>query len=70
VEERKETNVTVTLGYTLNLGNFQSLRVDLGVTDYTRDGETTGDAMDRVYAFTETKLIEKVTEARSALTEE
>ena len=70
MEERKETNVTVTLGYTLNLGNFQSLRVDLGVTDYTRDGETTGDAMDRVYAFTETKLIEKVTEARSALTEE
>jgi len=33
VEERKDTKVSVTLGYTLNLGNFQSLRVDLGVVD-------------------------------------
>ena len=68
--ERNETKVSVTLGYTLNLGNFQSLRVDLGVIDHTREGETTNDAMDRVYAFVETKVIEKVNEARASLTEE
>jgi len=33
------TNVSVTLGYTLNLGNFQSLRIDLGITDFVRNGE-------------------------------
>jgi hypothetical protein len=30
--ENDETKVNVTLGYTLNLGNFQSLRLDLGVS--------------------------------------
>lgn len=70
MEERKETKVSVSLGYTLNLGNFQSLRVDLGVVDHTRDGETTADAMDRVYAFVEQKVIDKVQEAKSSLVEE
>jgi hypothetical protein len=70
VEERQDTKVSVTLGYTLNLGNFQSLRVDLGVVDYTRDGETTNDAMDRVYTFVESKVIEKVNEAKSEISEE
>lgn len=58
-----ETKVTVTLGYTLNLGNFQSLRVDLGVEDSRRDGENINDAFERVYKFVEDKLTEKVQEA-------
>ena len=70
MEERKETKVSATLGYTLNLGNFQSLRVDLGVIDYTRDGETTNQAMDRVYEFVESKVVEKIQEAKAALVEE
>lgn len=70
MEERNETKVNVTLGYTLNLGNFQSLRVDLGVVDHVRDGETTNDAMNRVYDFVEAKVIEKVQEAKSEITEE
>lgn len=68
--ENKETKVNVTLGYTLNLGNFQSLRVDLGVVDHVRDGETTNDAMNRVYDFVEAKVIEKVQEAKAEITEE
>ena len=40
----EETKVSVTLGYTLNLGNFQSLRMDLGVTDSRRDGENVDQA--------------------------
>jgi hypothetical protein len=70
VEERNETKVSVTLGYTLNLGNFQSLRVDLGVVDHVREGENTNEAMDRVYDFIEAKVVEKVQEAKSELTEE
>jgi len=70
VEERNETKVSVTLGYTLNLGNFQSLRVDLGVVDHVREGENTNEAMDRVYDFIEAKVVEKVQEAKAELTEE
>jgi hypothetical protein len=70
VVENKETKVSVTLGYTLNLGNFQSLRVDLGVVDHVRDGETTNDAMNRVYDFIEAKVVEKVQEAKEEIVEE
>jgi hypothetical protein len=59
----EETKVTVGLGYTLNLGNFQSLRIDLSVTDNKRDGENINDAFDRVYSFVENKLSDKVNEA-------
>jgi hypothetical protein len=59
----EETKVTVGLGYTLNLGNFQSLRIDLSITDNKRDGENTNDAFERVYSFVEDKLAEKVREA-------
>jgi methyl coenzyme M reductase subunit D len=61
------TNVSVTLGYTLNLGNFQSLRIDLGITDFVRNGENTDQALDRVYEFVESKVIQKVEEAKKEL---
>jgi hypothetical protein len=63
----EETKVSVGLGYTLNLGNFQSLRIDLSVSDNKRDGETTNDAFDRVYSFVETKLADKVREASAEI---
>jgi hypothetical protein len=67
--ENENTKVTVTLGYTLNLGNFESLRVDLGVVDSRRDGETVDDAFERVYEFVETKLSDKVREAKGEIAE-
>jgi hypothetical protein len=63
----EETKVTVGLGYTLNLGNFQSLRIDLSVTDNKRDGENTNDAFERVYKFVEDRLAEKVREASAEI---
>ncbi len=63
--ENENTKVTVTLGYTLNLGNFQSLRIDLGVVDSRREGENINEAFERVYSFVEAKLSEKVREAQS-----
>lgn len=62
-----DTKVRVGLGYTLNLGNFQSLRIDLEVTDSKREGENTNDAFERVYAFVEDRLAEKVKEASAEL---
>lgn len=61
--ENSSAKVSVALGYTLNLGNFQSLRIDLGVEDSERDGENISEAFDRVYAFVEQKLTDKVKEA-------
>jgi hypothetical protein len=63
--ENENTKVTVGLGYTLNLGNFQSLRIDISVSDSKREGENTNDAFERVYAFVEKKLTDKVAEAQS-----
>ena len=62
-----KTSVSVNLGYTLNIGNFQSLRVDLGCTDFVRDGENVDAAMDRVYAFVENKVIAKIDEAKKEM---
>jgi methyl coenzyme M reductase subunit D len=67
MEENNTTKVSATLGYTLNLGNFESLRVDLGITDYMRQGENIKEAQDRVYKTVETQLIEKVNEAKTQL---
>jgi hypothetical protein len=63
----EDTKVNVTLGYTLNLGNFQSLRIDLGIVDSRRDGETVNEAFERVYSFVEQKLTEKVNESKAEL---
>ena len=65
MEENKNTKVSVTLGYTHNLGNFQSLRLDLGVIDSKRDDENTDQAFERIYKFVEDKLTEKVKEAEA-----
>lgn len=69
VMENDSTKVNVTLGYTLNLGNFQSLRLDLGVIDNKRDGETTEQAFERVYKFVEDKLTDKIKEAQEEAAE-
>jgi hypothetical protein len=65
----EETKVSVTLGYTLNLGNFQSLRLDLGIVDSRRNGETIDQAFERVYKFVEDKLTEKIQDAQSEAAE-
>ncbi len=67
--ENDNTKVNVALGYTLNLGNFQSLRIDLGVVDSKRDGESIDEAFARVYSFVEQKLITKINEAKEEVAE-
>ena len=61
------TKVQWALGFTMNTGNFQSLRLDCQVTDYVREGESTKEASNRVYAFVEEQLVEKLNEAKEEL---
>lgn len=61
------TKVQWSLGYTLNIGNFQSLRLDCQVEDFVREAESTKEASDRVYSFVEQQLVEKLQAAREEL---
>lgn len=61
------TRVKVDLSFTRNLGNYESIKIGIGVEDDIRDGETVATATDRVYKFVEEKLIEKTTEVEEEL---
>lgn len=65
--DAKKTVVKVDLQYVRNLGNYESIRVSLGVEDNVRSNETANEGMDRVYAFVEKKLIEKMEEIEREL---
>ena len=56
------TNVKVELQFTRNLGNYESLKVAIGVEDFQRSTENIDEATNRVYKFVENKLMEKVSE--------
>jgi hypothetical protein len=49
------------------LGNYESLKVGIGIEDFQRSGETIDEATNRVYAFVEKKLMEKVAEIEEEL---
>lgn len=62
-----QTNVRVELQFTKNLGNYESLKVAIGIEDFKRDTETIDEATNRVYTFVENKVIEKVNEIEEEL---
>ncbi len=61
------THVRVELQFVRNLGNYESIRVSIGVEDFVRKGETVDAATDRVYEFVENKVIQKVSEIEKEL---
>lgn len=61
------TVVKVDLSFTRNLGNFESIKIGIGVEDNIRDGENVDTATERVYKFVEEKLIEKTQEIEKEL---
>jgi hypothetical protein len=65
--KNESTHVRVELQFTRNLGNYESLRVSIGVEDFVRDGESVDSATERVYAFVEEKIIGKVEEIEKEL---
>lgn len=62
-----ETKVKVDLSFTRNLGNYESIKIGIGIEDFVRDGETTDSATERVYKFVENKLIQKTQEVEEEL---
>jgi hypothetical protein len=63
------TRITWSLGYTLNLGNFQSMRVDCSIADSAEEFENVNDLSDRVYKKVERELVEKIKEAKREIAE-
>jgi hypothetical protein len=61
------TSVRVALEFVRNLGNYESIRISIGVEDSVRQGESVDQATERVYAFVEDKLIEKSNEVEAEL---
>lgn len=49
------------------MGNFESLRVDIGIEDSSRPEENINDTFDRVYTYASKKLMEKVNEVEAEL---
>lgn len=66
-KSHESTHVRVELQFVRNLGNYESLRVSIGVEDFVRQGETVDAATDRVYDFVESKVVEKVSEIEKEL---
>lgn len=61
------TKVKVDLSFTRNLGNYESIKIGIGIEDIVRTGETVSSATERVYKFVEEKLIEKTREVEEEL---
>lgn len=62
-----QTRVKVDLSFTRNLGNYESIKIGIGVEDIVRQGENVDTATERVYEFVEAKLIEKTREVEEEL---
>ena len=58
------TRVKANVGYTVNMGDFNSIRFDFGIEDDKRPDETASEAMDRCFKFCWAKLEPRVEEAR------
>lgn len=56
------TTISIKLETTVNLGNYENIRLEIRVDDRVRDGidKNTGAAIDRIYNLVETKLAEKL----------
>lgn len=61
------TKVKVDLSFTRNLGNYESIKIGIGIEDDVRQGETVEAATERVYTFVENKLIQKTAEVEEEL---
>ena len=59
-----ETKVKVDLSFTRNLGNYESIKIGIGIEDNVRQGENVDSATERVYKFVEDKLTVKIQEAQ------
>lgn len=62
-----QTSVRVGMHFTKNLGNYENVKVEIYVETTKNPGESTPQAIDRVHAVVEQKLVEKVVHTEKAL---
>ena len=62
MEVKPIRHVTVGAGYTMNLGNFESIRFDYSVTDSVREGELVQEAIVRVENLVNENLLRRIKE--------
>jgi hypothetical protein len=62
--EESHARVTVGYAFTVNLGNFENVKVHVEVTDAPRKGETVKAAYDRIEKFVSDRVEEQIAEAR------
>ena len=67
VVTNQPTRVKVDLSFTRTLGNYESIKIGIGIEDDIRSGENVDTATERVYKFVEEKLIEKTREVEEEL---
>lgn len=59
-QELNPTRVKVGLRFLRNLGNYETIAIEVGIEDSVRNGENVSQAMDRVYSFVEEQLVQRV----------
>jgi hypothetical protein len=57
------SKIDVSLGFT-STRNFNSVRVDIGISDFVRAEETLDEAVERVYNYVENKVVAKLEQAK------
>jgi hypothetical protein len=58
--------VSVDIGFK-STRNFQSVNVNIGITDFVRSEENTDQAVERVYKYVEHKVMQKLEQAKRDL---
>jgi hypothetical protein len=59
--------VSMMIGYTRNMGNFESLRLDVGIEIDVKEGESVDSAFNRVYEKLGDELASKIAASERAL---
>jgi hypothetical protein len=69
VDKVDPVKVSVNIGFKRNMGNYESMNINVGLTASAMSGESAQEAFDRVYTFAEERLMEKFQETEEALKE-
>lgn len=69
VSKIEPPRVSVRIGYKMNLGNFENTTVEMELEASGLPGEKASDLIDRVYALTEQKLVDKFEQTKAELQE-
>lgn len=64
------SRVKVGLSYKINLGNYETMGIDIGIEDCARPGEKVSEAFERVYGFVQSRLVDKVAEVEKEMKSE